>query len=111
MEGSQEHIYKLANPDLIIYMKIPLIIGVFRFVRRFFKAKKLIGKNICSNLPVQAYHYRKPTLSKILDWHKCNKNIKSEIEKHLENKTSYITIKNFKEYSKVYDILDENKDL
>lgn len=48
-------------------MRINRLIAVWRFTMRFFKAKKLINKKIPSDFPVQAYHYRKITLKKILE--------------------------------------------
>jgi len=108
MEGSQKDIYSLVSPDLIVYMKIPLWLACLRFTRRFFQAKKLIGKDIDADLPVQAYHYRKITLDKIRDWNNCNRKIKNEIENYLKNKLNYIFIKNKKDYAKIERRINED---
>ncbi|MBR1825788.1 MAG: hypothetical protein IJ770_04295 [Alphaproteobacteria bacterium] len=67
MEGSQKSLYTRVFPDLIIDMRLNWIIAAWRFTLRFFKAKKLLNKEIAPDLPVQAYHYRKITLNKILE--------------------------------------------
>lgn len=52
------------QPDLIVDMRINRLVAIWRFTCRFWKAKKLIGKEIDKDLPVQAYHYRRVTLKK-----------------------------------------------
>ena len=103
MEGSQPHLYEKTNPDLIIDMRINRLIAIWRFTTRFIKAKKLINKQIDKNLPVQAYHYRKPTLSKIIEWDQANKKINAEIERYLKT-TSANVIKcdGRKDYKKIF---------
>ena len=66
------------------------------------KAKKLIGKQIDKDLPVQAYHYRKITLSKIIEWDQANKKINIEMENYLKT-TSAKVIKCYgkKEYKTI----------
>lgn len=110
MEGCQRTLYYKIQPDLIIDMRIPRLIAMWRFTLRFIKAKKLIGKNIDNNLPVQAYHYRKITLSKILDWDSANKEINAEITEFLKHTTiPVIKCKGFGDYQKVFDYIDKNK--
>ncbi len=48
----------------------------------FFKARRLIGKNIDPGLPVQPYHYRRPTVAKILQWDRCNGVLNREIKEY-----------------------------
>ena len=64
-EGCQRYLYEKMKPDLIIDMRVNRLVAMWRFTTRFIKAKKLIGKTIDKDLPVQAYHYRKITLTKI----------------------------------------------
>ena len=59
MEGCQKTLYEKVKPDLIVDMRICRMSAILRFTLRFLKAKKLIGKDISPELPVQAYHYRK----------------------------------------------------
>jgi len=90
MEGCQKYLYEKTTPDFIIDMRINRFLAIWRFTRRFMKAKKLIGQNIDKNLPVQAYHYRKITLNKITDWDKANKKINTEISDFLKTTTAQI---------------------
>ena len=73
MEGCQKTLYEKVKADLIVDMRISRLKAIWRFTLRFIKAKQLIGKDISPELPVQAYHYRKVTLSKILDWDSATK--------------------------------------
>ena len=110
IEGSQSYLYKKTSPDLIIDMRILRLVAIGRFTYRFFKAKKLIGKNIDKNLPVQAYHYRKITLSKILDWDSANKEINQQITDYLKNtKIQVLTCKSFRDYQKIFDYIEFSK--
>ena len=67
-EGSHAVLIRKINPDFIIYVKVNRLIRLFRFTKRFIIAKRLIGKEIDPDLPVQAYHYRKLSLTKIRDY-------------------------------------------
>ena len=107
MEGCQRILYEKVKPDLIINMKINRLLAIWRFTRRFIQAKKLLGKEIPSDLPVQAYHYRKITLSKILEWDKANKEINAEISTFLKlSNTAVLSCKKFKDYKKVFQFIE-----
>lgn len=107
MEGCQKILYEKVKPDLIVDMRICRLLAVWRFTLRFFKAKKLIGRNIASDLPVQAYHYRKITLSKILEWDDTNKEINEEISAFLKNiKIPIVKCKNFRDYKRVFELIE-----
>ena len=107
MEGCQKILYEKVNPDLIVDMRINRLLAIWRFTLRFFKAKKLIGKDVSPELPVQAYHYRKVTLSKILDWDSANKKINKQITDFLRNtKIPIIKCKGFRDYQKVFEVID-----
>ena len=84
-EGCQKYIYETMQPDLIIDMRICRPVAIWRFTVRFLKAKKLIGRKIDKELPVQAYHYRKISLKKIRDYDNCNREINAEISVFLKN--------------------------
>lgn len=104
IEGSQKYLYETLIPDLIVDMRINRFVAIWRFTNRFLKAKKLIGKKIDSDLPVQAYHYRKITLKKIRDYDVTGQEINAEISDYL--KTIHIPIikcKGFKDYHIVFD--------
>ncbi|MBO6288724.1 MAG: hypothetical protein J6N45_00165 [Alphaproteobacteria bacterium] len=107
MEWCQKTLYEKVNPDLIIDMRISRLLAIWRFTLRFLKAKKLIGKNVSPELPVQAYHYRKITLSKILDWDSANKEINQQIDDYLRNtKIPIIKCKGFSDYQKIFDYIE-----
>ena len=107
MEGCQKTLYEKVKPDLIIDMRISRLLAIWRFTLHFLKAKKLIGKNVSPELPVQAYHYRKITLSKILDWDSANKEINQQIADYLRNiKIPIIKCKGFSDYQKVFEVID-----
>lgn len=107
MEGCQKTLYDKVEPDLIVDMRIAHLVAIWRFTLRFIKAKKLIGKNIDNDLPIQAYHYRKITLSKILDWDNANKEINAEITEFLKDiKIPIVKCKGFDDYQKVFDVID-----
>ena len=107
MEGCQKTLYEKVNPDLIVDMRISRLLAIWRFTLRFIKAKKLIGKNVSPELPVQAYHYRKITLSKILDWDSANKEINQQIADYLRNiKIPNYHCKGFSDYQKVFEVID-----
>lgn len=106
-EGCQKYLYERLKPTLVVYLKVSRFKAMWRFTKRFFQAKKLIGKQIDPALPVQAYHYRKPTLKKILQWDADNKIIRREIETYLSSGDKYyMTISSKKAISKLYHILD-----
>lgn len=107
MEGCQKTLYEKLEPDLIVDMRINRLLATWRFTTRFLKAKKLIGKDIAPDLPVQAYHYRKVTLPKILEWDSTNKELNAEIAAFLKNvKTPVLSCKGFKDYQKVFRFID-----
>ena len=83
-----------------------MTIGLWKGVKKHFM-KKLIGKNVSPELPVQAYHYRKVTLSKILDWDRANKEINQQIDDYLKNKKiPIIKCKGFSDYQKIFDYIE-----
>ena len=107
MEGCQKTLYEKVEPDLIVDMRISRMSAILRFTLRFLKAKKLIGKDISPELPVQAYHYRKITLSKILDWDRANREINQQITYYLRNiEIPIIKCKCFSDYQKVFEVID-----
>ena len=107
MEGCQKTLYEKVNPDLIVDMRISRLLAIWRFTSRFLKAKKLIGKDISPELPVQAYHYRRITLSKILDWDNTNKDINQQIADFLRNiKIPVLTCKKIRDYRKIFDYIE-----
>lgn len=104
IEGSQKYLYETLTPDLIVDMRINRFVAIWRFTNRFLKAKKLIGKDIDQDLPVQAYHYRKITLTKIRDYDITGQEINAEIADYL--KTIHIPVvkcKGFKDYPIIFD--------
>lgn len=102
-EGCQKHLYERLKPDLIVDMRLNRILAAWRFTLRFFKAKKLIGKNIAPDLPVQAYHYRKVTLSRILEWDATNRTLNAEISDFLRhNSTPTVKCRYYRDYEKVF---------
>lgn len=105
-EGCQKYLYERIPADLIIDMRINRFIAIWRFTRRFWKAKKLAGKNIDKDLPIQAYHYRKITLAKIRDYDVIDQEINDEIADFLNHiKIPVITCKGFKDYQKVFEYI------
>lgn len=110
-EGCQRFLYEKMTPDVIIDMRINRFIAVCRFTYRFFKAKKLIGKNTNAVLPVQAYHYRKPTLKKILEWDTCNKNILTDITAFLNTcPVPVLKCRDRKDYPRLFHTLFKRND-
>ncbi len=110
IEGSQSYLYEKIKPNLIIDMRIHRIRAIWHFTNRFFKAKKLIGKNIDKDLPIQAYHYRKITLSKILQWDTANKEINLQIEKFLSNcQIPSLKCKTVRDYKKIFDLIESKR--
>ncbi|MBP5352905.1 MAG: hypothetical protein J6Y91_03980 [Alphaproteobacteria bacterium] len=108
MEGCQKMLYEKVKPDLVVDMRISRLLAAWRFTVRFWKAKKLAGKEIAPDLPVQAYHYRKITLSKILEWDSTNKELNAEIGAFLKNvKVPILTCKSFKDYQEVFSTIDK----
>jgi len=110
MEGCQKMLYEKVKPDLIADMRIGRLSAIWRFTLRFFKAKKLIGKDIAPDLPVQAYHYRKVTLAKILEWDSTNKEINDEIGTFLKDvEVPIVKCKSFRDYKRVFELIDGKK--
>ncbi len=102
-EGCQRYLYEKMTPDLIVDMRINRLVAMWRFTRRFMKAKKLIGKEIDKDLPVQAYHYRKITFKKIREYDLSGRDISAEITDFLQNsKIKTIKCKSYKDYPKVF---------
>ncbi len=105
-EGCQKHLFERLNPDLIIDMRINRLVRMWRYTTRFIKAKKLIGKNIDSDLPVQAYHYRKPTLKKIRDYDITGQEINADIADYMKTNTvKVIKCRGYKDYPTVFDAI------
>ena len=108
-EGCQKYLYEKLSPDLIIDMRISRWAAIWRFTRRFIKAKKLIGRQIDADLPVQAYHYRKITLSKIRNYDAINQEINAEIAGFLTHTPApVLTCKRFKDYSKIFGYIAQS---
>ena len=106
-EGSQKRLYERMNPDVIIDMRVNRFVAMWRFTRRFMKAKKLIGKDIDKDLPVQAYHYRKITLTKIRDYDISGQEVNVEIKAFLKNVTiPVLTCKGYKDYQKIFNYIE-----
>lgn len=106
MEGCQKYLYEKVKPDLIIDMRINRLIALWRFTWRFRKAKKLIGKKIDKDLPVQAYHYRKITFRKIRDYDLIGQEINAEITEYLNNvSVPIIKCKNFKQHRVIFNYI------
>lgn len=102
-EGSQRYLFERLRPDLIVDMRINRLIAIWRFTTRFIKAKKLIGKEIDKDLPVQAYHYRKITFTKIRDYDMTGQEINVEIKTFLkDNPVKTIKCSGYKDYDKVF---------
>lgn len=108
-EGCQSVLYQKMPADLIVDMRINRFIAMIRFTIRFIKAKRLIGKNIDKNLPVQAYHYRKITIGKIMDWDRANRQINAEITAFLkDSQIPVISCKSFRDHDKVFKYIALN---
>lgn len=86
-EGCQRHLYERLQPDLIIDMRVSIMRAMIRYVGRFVKAKRLIGKTIDRSLPVQAYHYRPITYEKIKQYNQINREINEQITNYLKKIT------------------------
>ncbi len=106
IEGCQRELYEHIYPDIVIVTDISGIRAAWRFTRRFFQAKRLIGQTVDTDAPVQAYHYRRPTPAKIWDWYCCNRVIHQQITDWLKViSVPVITVSSFREYSKIDRIL------
>ncbi len=106
-EGCQKYLYEKMTPDLIIDMRINRFTAIFRFTLRFWKAKKLIGKTIDKNLPVQAYHYRKITLKKIREYDLFGQEISREIAAFIQKNTvPVLQCKRFKDYDRIFRYIE-----
>ncbi len=109
-EGCQRYLYEKMTPDLIVDMRINRLVAMWRFTLRFIKAKKLIGKEIDKDLPVQAYHYRKITFTKIRDYDVTGQEINAEIKEFMkDNKIKTIKCKGYKDYPKVFAEIEKEK--
>lgn len=107
MEGCQKMLYEKVKPDLIVDMRISRLLAIWRFTTRFLKAKRLVGKDISPELPVQAYHYRKITLTKILEWDDTNKKLNQQVTDFLRNtEIPVLTCKGFNDYQKIFDYIE-----
>ena len=107
MEGCQKTLYEKVEPDLIVDMRIFRLRAIWRFTLRFLKAKKLIGKEIAPDLPIQAYHYRNITLSKIMDWDRANKEINQQIANFLRNtEIPVLMCKKRSDYQSIFDYIE-----
>lgn len=108
-EGCQRYLYEMMKPDLIIDMRVNRLVAMWRFTTRFIKAKRLIGKTIDKDLPVQPYHYRKITLAKIRDYDSVGQQINAEIEDFLANGSfKVIKCKSFRDYPYVFAEIQHN---
>lgn len=77
------------------------------FYSAFFKAKKLVGKQIDKDLPVQAYHYRKITLRKIRDYDITGQEINAELADFLVSvRVPVLKCRGYKDYEKILLISD-----
>ncbi len=109
-EGSQRHLYEILKPDVIVDMRIHRLAALWRFTLRFWKAKKLRGKIIDADLPVQAYHYRKITLTKIRDYDVIGQEINAEIADFLKNNSvPRVVCRGFKDYVAVFRYVANNR--
>lgn len=107
MEGCQKMLYEKVKPDLIVDMRISRLLAIWRFTTRFLKAKKLVGKDISPELPVQAYHYRKITLTKILEWDSTNKELNQQITDYLRNtEIPILKCEKIKDYQNIFDYIE-----
>lgn len=110
-EGSHPVLIREIKPDLIIYVKVNRLIRLFRFTTRFMKAKKLIGKEIDPNLPVQAYHYRKLSLTKIRDYDVSGVEIINDLKDFFKTASSPILIyKKKNDLEKILSFIEKNHD-
>ena len=107
-EGCQKYLYEKLAPDLIVDMRVPRLVAIWRFTLRFIKAKKLIGKNIAADLPVQAYHYRPITWAKIRDYDAVGQEINREIAEFLSHSPlPVLSCKSFKDYPKIFAYISQ----
>ncbi len=107
-EGCQKHLYERLAPDMVVDMRMNRWVILWRLTFRFFKAKKLIGQQIATDLPVQAYHYRKPTLSKIREYDAIGQAINTEIADYLkDNPVKVIKCHGYKDYPFVFKAMKE----
>lgn len=108
-EGCQRYLYEKMQPDLIVDMRINRLVAIWRFTCRFWKAKKLIGKEIDKDLPVQAYHYRRVTLKKIRDYDVIGQEINAELAVFLQNVgVPILSCKGFKDYPKIFAYIEKH---
>ncbi len=107
-EGSQKHLYERLNPDIVVDMRLNRWIVLWRFTMRFFKAKKLIGKQVAAEMPVQAYHYRKPTPAKIREYDAIGQEINADISQYLRDKNvKVIQCRGYKDYPFIFKQLKD----
>lgn len=115
IEGSHYSLYKDLKPDFIIHIKINKLLSVWRVVKRFFIAKKLLNKYKSATipggeeLPIQPYHYRKITIERLVRYYKINTKINNEIDLFLkEYKGKVITINTSKDSKKVIKTISQS---
>ena len=109
-EGCQKFLYSQLTPDLVVDMRIGRMVAIFRFTRRFYHAKKLIGKHVSPDLPVQAYHYRKITPAKIMEYDKINRQINAEIADFLQCATvPVMRCRQRTDYSQIFEYITRAK--
>ncbi|MBO7243911.1 MAG: hypothetical protein J6V53_01335 [Alphaproteobacteria bacterium] len=110
-EGSHPDLIRNVNPNIIIYVTTNRLIRLFRFTFRFIKAKKLIGKNISPDLPVQAYHYRKLSLKKIRDYDVSGIEIINDLKEFFKTvKVPIIKYKNEKDLKDILQLMENKND-
>ncbi len=110
-EGSHIYLMKGLNPDIIVFVNTNRILRLIRFTIRFIKAKKLIGKEIDPELPVQAYHYRKLSLKKIRDYDVSGLEILADLKEFFKSTpVPIIKYKNKKDISKILNYKEINHD-
>ena len=110
-EGSHIYLMKGLNPDIIVFVDTNRLVRLIRFTTRFIKAKKLIGKEINPELPVQAYHYRKITLKKIRDYDVSGLEILADLKEFFKSTTvPIIKYKNKKDIEKILNYREINDD-
>lgn len=106
IEGCQKSLYEQTNPNLIVDMRISPLVAVKRFTLRFIKAKRLIGKRVDKNAPVQAYHYRKLSIKKILEYNAFNRQINQEIKEYLSKvNCNVVACKGIKDYNHIFKLI------
>lgn len=110
-EGSHIDLIKNLTPNLIVFVNTNRFIRLIRFTIKFVKAKKLIGKEIDPELPVQAYHYRKLSLKKIRDYDVTGLKIIADLKEFFKSTpVPIIKYKNKKDLTKILNYKEINND-